>query len=185
MFAARLNLEILSKCEEWFVDGTSTTSPMIFTQIFMILGSVLSVVNDPNPVKVLLPLVYALLTSQKEVEYKTVFHAVNSAEDEYGIEDFEPTTIISDFEVATINVAILGFSKRFCVINEMNIIKGNDENSSQILFIINKVYFSSTLSLADIGFYVNDNNLLFITILYITVRILKLSSKLQKIPQID
>lgn len=109
MFASKRNLEILRECDHWYADGTFKVSPTIFTQLFTILGSVPAVVGDPNSEKIALPLVYALLSSKQEVQYEAVYKAVQAAAEEYGIPDFAPKNIMSDFERAIINAALSVF----------------------------------------------------------------------------
>ena len=69
------------------------------------MGYVPAVVGDPTSRTVPLPLVYALLSSKSEEEYKAVFDAVNSQAGRFCLQDFEPDSIMSDFEFAILNAA--------------------------------------------------------------------------------
>lgn len=86
-------------------------SPTIFTQVFTILGHVPAVIGDPNSRTVALPLVYALLSSKSEEAYRAVYEAVLSEAEEIGIENFEPQTIMTDFELAILNAGKATFSE--------------------------------------------------------------------------
>lgn len=128
VFATRRNLELLGECEGWFMDGTfsvsylqiqndvcfhisffSQVSPLIFTQLFTILGAVPVVPGDANSKTIVVPLVYALLSSKEEIQYSAVLQAVLDAAEEYGI-NLRPNRINADFEVAIINSIIKFFA---------------------------------------------------------------------------
>lgn len=68
------------------------------------MGSVPIVPGTPESKTIALPLVYSLLSSKEEVQYRTVFESVSSAAENYGV-DLNPSRINSDFEVAIINSA--------------------------------------------------------------------------------
>lgn len=103
IFSTRRNIEVLGECRDWYVDGTFKVCPTLFTQLFTVLGGVPAVPGDHDSATVPLPLAYALLSSKREVEYRTVLDAINNASEEYGIEELDPTNIHSDFETAIIN----------------------------------------------------------------------------------
>lgn len=83
-------------------------SPLIFTQLFTILGAVPIVPGDPDSKTVVLPLAYALLSSKEEIQYRAALSSVLSAAQDYGVH-LRPTRINSDFEVAIINSVIATF----------------------------------------------------------------------------
>lgn len=110
VFCTRRNLEILRECDVWYVDGTFKVAPTIFTQLFTVLGNVPAIVGNDDCLKVPLPLAYALLSSKEEEQYTAVFEALSSAADEYGIRDFEPRFVMSDFELGIVNAVFLAFN---------------------------------------------------------------------------
>lgn len=107
LFATRRNLEVLGECKGWFVDGTFSVSPLIFTQLFTILGAVPVNPGDPNSKTIVVPLAYALLSSKEEIEYRAVFQELLDVADDFRIA-LRPDRINADFEVAIIN-AVMAF----------------------------------------------------------------------------
>ena len=101
VFATRRNLELLCESGTWFIDGTFKASPIIFTQLFTIMG--VRQRNTFNGEEVPLPFVYALLSGKTEDEYTAVLRAVRDAVQQYRIRQCTPETIMSDFELAIIN----------------------------------------------------------------------------------
>lgn len=89
--------------------GFLKVSPPIFTQVFTVLGAVPAVVGDRQSEKVALPLVYALLSSKEERQYKAVLQAIITAADDYGINNCKPHTMMSDFELAIVNAILSKF----------------------------------------------------------------------------
>lgn len=67
MCSTDVNLRALSKSKAWYLDGTFKTSPLIFYQVFVIMGTVVQVIREKEQL-VTLPFVYALLTSKEEVK---------------------------------------------------------------------------------------------------------------------
>ena len=61
--------------------------------------------------KVSLPFLYALLENKKEETYTKVFQVTTEFATEAGIQIRNPTTVISDFEMAIINAAKSRFDK--------------------------------------------------------------------------
>ena len=64
VFATLPALDLLAGCEEWFCDGTFSTAPDVFYQIYTIHGKI----ENSR-----LPLVYALLPDKKETTYDSLF----------------------------------------------------------------------------------------------------------------
>lgn len=120
VFSTRRNLELLMVSETWFADGTFKTSPLIFTQIFTLIGIVKGggfagrreesdededeeedVVGQTDLHKAALPFVFAFLTSKEQALYTLVFQKVlHVAEDIYHINIVSPPYVMSDFELA-------------------------------------------------------------------------------------
>lgn len=106
VFTIRRNLEVLCECGVWYGDDTFKVSlllivcclpdfhkyflkfsPSIFAQLFTILGNVPAIPGTADCAKVLLPRMYALLSSKEEKQYSAVFEAIQTAAHEYGIEN--------------------------------------------------------------------------------------------------
>ena len=105
--STRRNLQLLANAKTWFLDGTFKTAPHIFTQIFVIMGTVsrpAATVGQPIE-EVALPLVYGLLSNKTQAAYKIVLAAVRDEADRLGIPNVTPQTIMTDFELAIINAA--------------------------------------------------------------------------------
>ncbi|KAK3919917.1 FLYWCH-type zinc finger-containing protein 1 [Frankliniella fusca] len=94
VFATKEALRKLGKSDIWFVDGTFKVSPVLFVQVFTIHGLYK---NEA------LPLVFALLTGKAEPLYIEVLQALKDKAAEFHVPFPEPTTIVSDFELAIIN----------------------------------------------------------------------------------
>lgn len=89
IFGRQRNVEILTRCSVWYVDGTFSLAPKLFYQVFVILGERYGGVH---------PLLYALLPNKSGETYKQLFTMVKSLD--HGI---SPGMIHIDFELATIN----------------------------------------------------------------------------------
>lgn len=68
MYGTEKNLNVLSRSSTWYIDGTFSVVPLLFYQLVVILGSMVQRI-DGKEYKFALPLVYALLTSKKEVSF--------------------------------------------------------------------------------------------------------------------
>lgn len=103
VFGTRKNVEILCTSRIWFLDGTFSVSPSLFTQLFTVIGvrrrAAPSGEGEDTPV----PLIYALLEGKHEAEYERVMRTVRDAVDLYRIGACTPTTIMVDFETAILN----------------------------------------------------------------------------------
>lgn len=66
MYSTDDNLRRLSRSATWYLDGTFKVVPAIFFQIFVIMGSVVQVLQGKER-KFAVPLVYVLLTSKTQV----------------------------------------------------------------------------------------------------------------------
>ncbi|CAM4928514.1 unnamed protein product [Rotaria socialis] len=87
IFTTATNLSVLKTCKHWFVDGTFKVCPEDFYQMFTLHGLYKSQV---------IPLVYGLLVGNKTTDYDHFFRRIMDED------DFDPETILSDFEAATI-----------------------------------------------------------------------------------
>lgn len=76
-------LDLLSKEDLWYVDGTFNISPDKFTLVFIVKF----IINNKN-----LPLVYALLPNKEKVSYSKMFEYLVSNVSK------KPKYIMSDFE---------------------------------------------------------------------------------------
>ncbi|CAF3241198.1 unnamed protein product [Rotaria sp. Silwood2] len=87
IFTTKRNLYLLKECTHWFVDGTFKVCPKQFYQLFTLHALLKSVV---------IPLVYGLLIGKSSDDYKQFFEKVLEQD------DFQPESILSDFESGTI-----------------------------------------------------------------------------------
>lgn len=110
IFATDENNTFLSKCEEWFMDGTFSITPLLFKQVYIIHGKKLlkkcenvfykwnffefkGRINGFN-----IPLVYVVTTNKRQETYELVLNVL------LGINpNLNPTDITLDFEAAAIN----------------------------------------------------------------------------------
>ncbi|KAK3921780.1 Tryptophan synthase alpha chain [Frankliniella fusca] len=94
VYATKEGLRKLGKSDIWFVDGTFKVSPVLFVQVFTIHGLYK---NEA------FPLVFALLTEKAEHLYTEVLQALKDKAAELHIPFPDPSTVVSDFELAIIN----------------------------------------------------------------------------------
>ena len=87
IFTTASNLSILKSCKHWFADGTFKVCSDEFYQMFTLHGLFKSQV---------VPLVYGLLIGKKTEDYNDFFRIIMDEE------DFNPETILTDFEAATL-----------------------------------------------------------------------------------
>ena len=87
VFTTASNLSILKSCKHWFADGTFKVCPDEFYQMFTLHGLFKSQV---------VPLVYGLLIGKKTEDYNDFFRIIMDRD------DFNPETILTDFEAATL-----------------------------------------------------------------------------------
>lgn len=104
IFCTKHNLQTLAKSQIWYVDGTFKTSPVIFYQLFVIMGSVIQVKKGVQETFAL-PLVYALLENKEQEAYLKVFAVTKTLFEKFEIRFILPQTIMSDFELSIINAA--------------------------------------------------------------------------------
>lgn len=93
VFSSPTQLRHLATADVWFMDGTFSTAPRIFQQLYVIrapLGQ--SAVTC----------VYALLPGKSQAQYETVLKAVVDKCEELA-HSADPSTVICDFEQAAIN----------------------------------------------------------------------------------
>lgn len=108
VFGTRENLLTLSKSETWFLDGTFQTVPTIFFQLFTIMGTVVQKSRGEER-KIALPLVYALLENKQEIAYSKVIEVTLAFAEQSGIRMRQPSSIMTDFELAIINAIKIHF----------------------------------------------------------------------------
>ncbi len=101
IFATQKNVELLCRSNTWFLDGTFKVSATIFTQLFTKTGlwNSIQAKREDTP----LPFVYALLSSKKQVQYKTVLQAVKYAVAQYRFFHCVPHKMMTNFEKGIIN----------------------------------------------------------------------------------
>ncbi|CAF1192190.1 unnamed protein product [Adineta ricciae] len=87
IFTTNSNLSVLKTCKHWFADGTFSVSPEDFYQMFTLHGLFKSQV---------IRLVYGLLIGKKTSDYDQFFQRIMEED------DFNPDSILTDFESATI-----------------------------------------------------------------------------------
>jgi hypothetical protein len=97
LFTTKGNVRHLAQAPFWIMDGTFKTVPTLFYQLYTIHAPVGA--NDNYRI---LPLVYALMSSKTEDLYRALFQYLNEFSEEINIE-LKPSTIITDFERASIN----------------------------------------------------------------------------------
>lgn len=89
IFSTAHHLDFLKASDLWLVDGTFKSAPALFLQLFVIHG-------QRN--NVTFPLVYCLLPNKTQATYIRMLTALKDL-----VPDLNPTTIMSDFERATLN----------------------------------------------------------------------------------
>jgi len=103
IFSTEKNLSILQDCEDIFSDGTFSITPNLFEQLYSIHGNVHGSI---------FPLVYVLMPSKKQHLYEEALTEIRKL-----APNFNPHTIMTDFEKASINAyenIFTGISHRGC-----------------------------------------------------------------------
>ena len=90
-------LGYLKKSSTWLIDGTFRSAPSVFTQLITIHGLVVAKTY---------PLAFILLRTKKETAYCKPLEFLKNQ-----LEQYQPVTIISDFEKALINSCKTIFSR--------------------------------------------------------------------------
>ncbi|XP_076049608.1 uncharacterized protein LOC143030340 [Oratosquilla oratoria] len=93
VFATEEGLRYLTRSTQWFMDGTFRTAPKLFHQLYLIrcpLG------------ESKITCVYAFLSGKTQSIYEEVFQAIVEQCATLGF-NLDPTTITTDFELATVN----------------------------------------------------------------------------------
>lgn len=88
IYSSDEHMDAMVRNTNWFIDGTFKCAPEIFYQVFTI--HVLIAGN-------IIPVLYALLPNKQCGTYDRLFTAINA------MRQFDPTTVMSDFEMASIN----------------------------------------------------------------------------------
>jgi len=89
IYSTEENLNLMTNCNNWYADGTFSSAPSIFYQLYTIHGIQYSNV---------LPFLFALLPNKTEETYVRLFEIILNLKLE-----LKPTTFMLDFEVSTIN----------------------------------------------------------------------------------
>lgn len=98
IFATQDNLRTLFKSKIWFADGTFSTVPTIFFQLFTVMGSVVQ-----GQQTLVFPLVYALLENKEQATYAKVFEVLMAKAEDAEIQVQHPQRVMTDFELAIVN----------------------------------------------------------------------------------
>lgn len=101
VFSTRSNLERLSECDTWAVDGTFKSCPKTFSQLYNIYGFI----SGKS-----FPLVFGLLENKDRVCYTQFFGQVKMKALEFEI-TLTPSNIILDFERASFDVLAVEFAQ--------------------------------------------------------------------------
>lgn len=104
IFSTNENLRDLARSPIWFLDGTFSTVPAIFFQLFAIIAATTQRTRQGDQT-VGLPMVYALMQSKEEAAYRKIFDKV--ADGIRAVVGFVnlPLKMMSDFELAIIHAA--------------------------------------------------------------------------------
>jgi len=92
IFGSDWSLRFLSSCSQVHADGTFSTRPIIFAQIYIVFGF------DKD---YMIPCIYCLTTKRDEVLYKKIFTHLITLCANINL-TFSPKRFTSDFEIATI-----------------------------------------------------------------------------------
>ena len=106
IFGTVENLRQLMRCERWFLDGTFKVVPVIFFQLFVVMGSFSQRIRGTDVRQQLaLPLVYALMEDKTEDSYTKILEMVYKHCHDHNTPTSIPALIMTDFELAIINSA--------------------------------------------------------------------------------
>ncbi|XP_060874428.1 uncharacterized protein LOC132948119 [Metopolophium dirhodum] len=89
IYSTEENLNLITNCNNWYADGTFSSAPTIFYQLYTIHGIQYSNV---------LPFLFALLPNKTEETYVRLFEIILNLKLE-----LKPKTFMLDFELSTIN----------------------------------------------------------------------------------
>ncbi|KAJ8681079.1 hypothetical protein QAD02_016866 [Eretmocerus hayati] len=108
VYATKQNLEYLAKSTTWLFDGTFKVAAAIFLQLFTILG-IIRRTRDGVEDEAALPLAYAFLSYEEEVQYTSAPQAVQTAALKNGINNCKPQKIIAEFKKGILNAYMTVF----------------------------------------------------------------------------
>jgi hypothetical protein len=94
VFASDEELRILAQCDEIYIDGTFKTAPPPYSQIISIHGKFHGW---------RMPFAMAFSTGKRENQYRYIVREIKEAILRLTHNNFQPTVVITDFEVALIN----------------------------------------------------------------------------------
>lgn len=81
--------QVLATCNEWYVDGTFKIAPILFQQVFVIMGFANGGVH---------PCLYALLPNKNQSTYSRLLVEINNI-----VPNLNPRSVSVDFEIAIHN----------------------------------------------------------------------------------
>ncbi|CAF4128120.1 unnamed protein product [Rotaria magnacalcarata] len=87
IFSSKINLSLLKENKHWFADGTFKVCPDDFYQLFTLHAMMTDTI---------IPLVYGLLIGKSNNDYNLFFEKI------FEQDDFQPESIMTDFETGTI-----------------------------------------------------------------------------------
>ncbi|CAF1988425.1 unnamed protein product [Rotaria magnacalcarata] len=94
IFSSKINLSLLKENKHWFADGTFKVCPDDFYQLFTLHAMMTDTI---------IPLVYGLLIGKSNNDYNLFFEKI------FEQDDFQPESIMTDFETGTINDIVMAF----------------------------------------------------------------------------
>lgn len=104
IFCTKTNLTIMNRSLIWLMDGTFRTAPGLFTQLY----SIHAIVGRNYDTRKTIPVVYCFLTDKSEDSYLVFLRELKLYAAEFGF-DLNPEHILTDFEIAVINVIRIEF----------------------------------------------------------------------------
>jgi hypothetical protein len=102
IFSTQECMQLLSKSNIWFMDGTFSSAPVLFHQLFVIRAPL----GDSA-----VSCIYALLSGKTQIIYEELFKAIINKADEMGL-DLNPTTTMTDFERSILNAITTSFGQQ-------------------------------------------------------------------------
>lgn len=95
IFSTRRNLQLLSQSHEWLTDGTFSTAPALFQQLYTVH------IVQFNTV---IPVVYALLPNKTRATYEKMLQELKNL-----VPGLQPQQLMADFELAAMQAFDIEF----------------------------------------------------------------------------
>lgn len=95
VFGTKANLRRLARHNNWYMDGTFSSAPALFAQLYTI-----HYLED----RTAFPMVFALLPNRRQSTYEKLFAELKDLES-----TIQPETVMTDFELAAINGIVSSF----------------------------------------------------------------------------